>query len=90
MVIRSAAVGNYDFGRYALSFRAQHRTVIQSVAERTPHGETVLLFSRYVSIRIFSNMFSMTHIVNSHRLTAIKSHEFGLQSKTIICTYYNI
>lgn len=50
MVLRCAVVGNHDLGRYALSFRAQHGAVIQSAAERTPYGETVLLFFGDVSV----------------------------------------
>jgi len=52
MVLRSTVVGNYDFGRYALSFRAQHGTVVQFTAEWTSYGETILLFPGNVSLRI--------------------------------------
>jgi len=52
MVLRSAIVGNNDLGRYALSFRTQHGTIVQSATERTSYGETVLLFSGNVSLYI--------------------------------------
>lgn len=54
MVLRSVVVGNYDLGRYALSFRTQHGTVVQSATERTSYGETVLLFPGNVSLHIHS------------------------------------
>lgn len=42
-------MGNHDVRRHTLSFRAQHGTVVQPVAERTSYGKTVLLFTRNVS-----------------------------------------
>lgn len=50
MVLWSAVVGNHDLGRYALSFRTQHGTVVQPTTERSPYGETVLLFPGNVSL----------------------------------------
>lgn len=60
MVVRSALVGNHDVGRYTLSFRAEHGAVVQPVAERTPHGETVLLLIGNVSICFFFYYHSPT------------------------------
>lgn len=55
MVLWNFAVGNNDAGWHPVPLRAQRGETVPAAAQRTPHGETTMLFIRDVSIQAKTN-----------------------------------